>query len=126
VAFAAEIGDVEKRSVATVAMLRPSRGFGHRVATDRVQRVGVSGLPPRPVERFNRRVVCFLAERFFVKLENCALGNTIPGARLLETFYVPEDEVCLYLFESEPAGQAVLDDAFDRVVAVVPVAREAS
>jgi hypothetical protein len=67
-------------------------------------------------------VVCFLAERFSVKLEHCALAHAIPGAKLLETLYVPEDEVCFYLFESDSSGHVALADAFDRLVTVVPVA----
>lgn len=41
------------------------------------------------------------------------------GMRLIESVYVPEDELCFYVFESESAELVHRAGAFDRVVRVL-------
>jgi hypothetical protein len=78
----------------------------------------------------------FLAERYLADQDDASLSEEasriheavtrLANVQLLSTLYVPGDEVCFYLFESDTAdlgGQAV---EFDRVVPAVPVARPGS
>jgi len=73
----------------------------------------------------------FLAERYLtahsLRVEPAirALREPGPGhARLLQTLFIPDDEVCFYLFESESADQVERTGLeaglrFDRILPVV-------
>jgi hypothetical protein len=68
----------------------------------------------------------YLAERYLVPAGDARLA---PGAelvdpagegsaRLIEVLYIPDDEICLYVFESSSAEVLRRAGEFDRVVAV--------
>ncbi|HZQ82903.1 MAG TPA: hypothetical protein VFB25_13085 [Gaiellaceae bacterium] len=63
----------------------------------------------------------YLAERYFVRgFESPLEGvRTDTGAVLLEALYLPGDEICLYLFESESSDDVAAAGRFDRVAEVV-------
>lgn len=63
----------------------------------------------------------YLAERYFVRSSDSPLDGvrTDTGAVLLEALYLPGDEVCLYLFESETVASVDAAGRFDRVAEVV-------
>jgi len=70
----------------------------------------------------------YLAERYCVRRGESPLAGVRPdgGAVLLETLYLPDDEVCLYLFESESLERVGAAGDFDRIAAVVQVAEPAA
>ena len=86
--------------------------------------------PPR-ARRTLERVSHFLAERYLAGQDGASLAreadriNAAVTARadvqLLTTLYVPDDEVCFYLFESESVDLGGHADEFDRVVPVVAI-----
>ena len=68
----------------------------------------------------------FLAERYFVRSSDSPLVGvrSDTGAVLLETLYLPDDEICLYLFESESVERVGDAGEFDRIAPVVQVEEE--
>ena len=70
----------------------------------------------------------FLAERYLAGQDRASLARDanritrattkLPQVRLVTTLYVPEDETCFYLFESDTADGTRAVGDFDRVVAV--------
>jgi len=71
----------------------------------------------------------YLAERYLVREADAEVAATPAlaeprsgeGVRLLEALYIPEDEICLYVFESDSVELVEQAGRFDRIVPVVSV-----
>jgi hypothetical protein len=67
----------------------------------------------------------YLAEAYAAERRDEELAPVLHGARLLQSLYLPEDELYLYLFEAESVGDvrraaAAAKLVVDRVRAVEP------
>jgi len=65
----------------------------------------------------------YLAERYYVRQGDSVYAGvrSSAAATLLEALYLPDDEVCLYLFESESLEGVGAAGDFDRIAPVVQV-----
>ncbi len=86
--------------------------------------------PPRE-RRTLERVSHFLAERYLAGQDGASLAREADrintaitgrgGVQLVTALYVPDDEVCFFLFESDSADLGGHAHEFDRVVPVVAI-----